>query len=98
MTTLLCDLLQRPTIAVPVAEAIGHDEQDDGDRQGDKQLRNIHYNRTNRLLHTRESKPRAQAARGRHRLIEGARDRLDLRWREVFYHGVVCGQRVHGGF
>jgi hypothetical protein len=42
MTTLLCDLLQRPTIAVPVAEAIGHDEQDDGDRQGDEQLRNIH--------------------------------------------------------
>ena len=42
MATLLCGLLQRPTIAVPVAEAISHDEQDDGDRQGDEQLRNIH--------------------------------------------------------
>jgi hypothetical protein len=42
MTTLLRGASQRPAIAVPVTKAIGHDEQDDSDRQGDEQLRNIH--------------------------------------------------------
>ena len=39
-----------------------------------------------------------QVARVRQRLIERAHDGLDLRWREVFYYGLVRGQGVHRGF
>ena len=39
-----------------------------------------------------------QAARVSHYLIERAHDRLDLRWREGFYDGLVRGQGVHGEF